>query len=114
MPASCAAEVRPVFLQRSIVTRFLKLNCIYMPRATGNPAGFTEDELVEDAVALLGSGTNIVTTCTDLLARGARLSDTNRARVLEACKNGNSHGFVGLTAISAPIKRRSSVGKTLT
>jgi 4-hydroxy-tetrahydrodipicolinate reductase len=67
--------------------------CIYMPRATGRGktrAGLTEDELVEDVVALLGSGTNIVTTCTDLFARGVRLSDKNRTRVLEACKKGNS------------------------
>ena len=67
--------------------------CIYMPRATGRGktrAGLSEDELVDDVVALLASGTNIVTTCTDLFARGVRLSDKNRARVLEACKKGNS------------------------
>jgi 2,4-diaminopentanoate dehydrogenase len=67
--------------------------CIYMPRATGRGqtrAGLTEDELVEDVVALLGSGTNIVTTTSDLFARGARLSSENRARVLEACANGNA------------------------
>jgi 4-hydroxy-tetrahydrodipicolinate reductase len=67
--------------------------CIYMPRATGRGqtrAGLTEDELVDDVVALLGSGTNIVTTCTDLFARGLRLSGANRARVLEACERGNA------------------------
>ncbi len=67
--------------------------CIYMPRATGSGqtrAGLTEYELVEDLVALLGSGTNIVTTCTDLFARGVRLSDANRARVQEACEKGNA------------------------
>jgi 4-hydroxy-tetrahydrodipicolinate reductase len=67
--------------------------CIYMPRATGKGrtrAGLTEDELVDDVAALLGAGTNIVTTCTDLFARGVRLSDKNRARVLEACEKGNS------------------------
>lgn len=67
--------------------------CIYMPRATGRGqtrAGLTEDELVDDVVALLGAGTNIVTTCTDLFARGARLADANRARVLEACDKGNA------------------------
>jgi 4-hydroxy-tetrahydrodipicolinate reductase len=67
--------------------------CIYMPRATGRGqtrAGLTEDELVDDVVALLGSGTNIVTTCTDLFSRGARLSGPNRARVLEACAKGNA------------------------
>lgn len=67
--------------------------CIYMPRATGRGqtrAGITEDQLVADVVALLESGKNIVTTCTDLFARGVRLSDANRARVLDACKKGNS------------------------
>ena len=67
--------------------------CIYMPRATGRGqtrAGLTEDELVEDVVGLLGAGTNVVTTCTDLFARGARLSDANRARVLEAAESGNA------------------------
>jgi 2,4-diaminopentanoate dehydrogenase len=67
--------------------------CIYMPRATGRGptrAGLTEDELVEDVVALLGSGTNIVTTCTDLFAGGVRLTNENRARVLDACQRGNS------------------------
>jgi len=67
--------------------------CIYMPRATGRGrtrAGLTEDELVEDVVALLEAGTNIVTTCSDLFARGVRLSDENRARVLEACEKGDS------------------------
>lgn len=67
--------------------------CVYMPRATGRGqtrAGLTEDELVEDVVALLRSGTNIVTTCSDLFARGVRLSDTNHARVLEASAHGGS------------------------
>jgi 4-hydroxy-tetrahydrodipicolinate reductase len=67
--------------------------CVYMPRATGRGqtrAGLTEDELVEDVVALLGTGTNIVTTCTDLFARGVRLSNENRARVLDACRNGDA------------------------
>jgi 4-hydroxy-tetrahydrodipicolinate reductase len=67
--------------------------CIYMPRATGRGqtrAGLTEDELVEDVVALLGKGTNIVTTCSDLFARGVRLSGPNRARVLEGCEKGNA------------------------
>jgi hypothetical protein len=67
--------------------------CIYTPRATGRGqtrAGLTEDELVEDVVALLEGGTNIVTTCTDLFARGARLSGAHRACVLEASKKGKS------------------------
>ncbi len=67
--------------------------CIYMPRATGRGqtrAGLTEDELVDDVVALLRSGTNIATTCTDLVAMGVRLSGANRARVLEACAKGKA------------------------
>jgi 2,4-diaminopentanoate dehydrogenase len=64
-----------------------------MPRATGRGqtrAGLSEDKLVDDVAALLGSGTNVVSTCTDLFARGARLSETNRSRVLEACEGGNT------------------------
>ncbi len=53
-------------------------------------AGLTEDELVDDMVALLEHGTNVVTTCTDLVARGAPLSDANRARVLDACQRGGT------------------------
>lgn len=67
--------------------------CIYMPRATGRGqtrAGLTEDELVEDVVALLQNGTSIVTTCSDLFARGVRMSEENRVRVLDACRRGNS------------------------
>ena len=67
--------------------------CIYMPRATGRGqtrAGLTEDELVDDLVALLGSGTNVVTTCSDLFAGGVRLNDDNRARVLAACERGGT------------------------
>ena len=67
--------------------------CIYMPRATGSGqtrAGLSEPELVADVVALLERGTNIVTTCTDLFARGARLSHENRALVLDACAKGNT------------------------
>jgi 2,4-diaminopentanoate dehydrogenase len=67
--------------------------CIYTPRATGRGqtrAGLTEDELVDDLVALLGSGTNVVTTCSDLFARGARMSDANRARVHQACEQGGA------------------------
>jgi hypothetical protein len=72
--------------------------CVYMPRATGRGqtrAGLTEDELVDDVVALLESGTNIVTTCSDLFARGVRLSDANRARVLAACERGGSSVWAG-------------------
>jgi hypothetical protein len=67
--------------------------CIYMPRATGSGqtrAGLTQEELVADVVALLERGTNIVTTCTDLVAGGVRLTDENRSKVLEACRRGGS------------------------
>jgi 4-hydroxy-tetrahydrodipicolinate reductase len=63
--------------------------CTYMPRATGRGptrAGLTEDELVDDVAALLGAGTNVVTTCSDMFARGVRLSDVNHARVVETCE----------------------------
>ena len=67
--------------------------CIYMPRATGRGqtrAGLTEDELVEDVVALLGGGTNVVSTCSDLFARGVRLGSANLARVHAACESGGA------------------------
>jgi 2,4-diaminopentanoate dehydrogenase len=78
---------------RDAVLRLEADCCIYMPRATGSGqtrAGLTEDELVDDVVALLENGTNVVTTCSDLFARGARLSDGNRARLLDACEKGNA------------------------
>lgn len=72
----------------------LQADCaLYMARATGSGpsrAGLTEDELVDDVAALLESGTNVITTCTDLFNRGQRLSDANRTRVLEACEKGRS------------------------
>jgi 2,4-diaminopentanoate dehydrogenase len=67
--------------------------CLYMARASGtgpSRAGLTEDELVDDMVALLERGINVVTTCTDLVARGAPLSDANRSRVLDACQRGGT------------------------
>jgi 2,4-diaminopentanoate dehydrogenase len=67
--------------------------CVYMARATGTGqtrAGLTQDELVDDVVALLERGTNVVTTCTDLIARAVRLSEENRVRVLDACRRGRS------------------------
>jgi 2,4-diaminopentanoate dehydrogenase len=67
--------------------------CIYMPRATGRGqtrAGLSEDELVEDVVALLDAGTNVVSTCSDLFARGVRLSNSNLARVQTACGKGDT------------------------
>jgi 4-hydroxy-tetrahydrodipicolinate reductase len=67
--------------------------CVYMPRATGRGptrAGLTEDELVDDVVALLERGTNVVTTTSDLFAHGVRMTDENRRRVLDACERGNA------------------------
>lgn len=67
--------------------------CVYMARATGTGqtrAGLTQDELVDDMVVLLEKGTNVVTTCTDLIARAVRLSDANRTRLLDACRRGNT------------------------
>jgi len=67
--------------------------CIYMPRATGRGqtrAGLTEDELVADVATLLAAGTNVVTTCSDLFARGVRLGDANRARIQDACRRGGA------------------------
>ncbi|MEU6198613.1 dihydrodipicolinate reductase [Streptomyces sp. NPDC047061] len=66
---------------------------VYMPRATGSGrtrAGLTQEELLDDIVPLLASGTSIVTTCTDLLARGVRLGPEGQARVQEACEKGKS------------------------
>jgi hypothetical protein len=67
--------------------------CLYMARASGtgpSRAGLSEDQLVDDMVALLERGINVVTTCTDLVARGAPLSDANRSRVLDACQQGHA------------------------
>jgi 2,4-diaminopentanoate dehydrogenase len=67
--------------------------CVYMPRATGRGptrAGLSEQDLVDDVVAVLEAGTSIVTTCTDLFAKGARLTGENRARVLKACAAGDA------------------------
>jgi 2,4-diaminopentanoate dehydrogenase len=67
---------------------------VYMPRATGTPgysrAGLSQEELLDDILPMLEAGTNIVTTCTDLLARGKRLGEQDRARVLRACEKGGS------------------------
>jgi len=93
--------------------------CVYTPRATGRGqtrAGLTEDELVDDVVALLEGGRNVVTTCTDLFAGGARLTDENRARVLDACErsgtsvwaSGSDPGFMTETLPTAllSVQRR--------
>lgn len=67
--------------------------CIYTPRATGHGpsrAGLSEDDLVADAVALLESGTNIVTTCADFFHGARRLGDDHRSRLLAACETGGT------------------------
>jgi 4-hydroxy-tetrahydrodipicolinate reductase len=53
---------------------------LYMPRAAE----------LDDVVAMLSRGINIVTTCGDFQAGGRPLSDKNRARVAKACEQGNS------------------------
>ena len=45
---------------------------------------------VGDLGLALEAGTNIVTTVSDLFARGSRLSDENRARVVAACEKGKA------------------------
>jgi 2,4-diaminopentanoate dehydrogenase len=66
---------------------------VYTPRASGtgpSRAGLTEDELVEDLVPMLEAGTNVVSTCTDLIARGIRLGPERLARLQRACEQGGS------------------------
>src|SRR6185369_17243179 len=57
----------------------LRADCVvYMPRATGSGpsrAGLSQDEVVDDVIALLEAGTNITTICTDFHAGGVRLTD---------------------------------------
>ncbi len=67
--------------------------CVYMPRATGSGAtraGLTREEVVDDVAALLQNGVNVVTTCTDLIARGLRLGEVLRGRLVDACERGNT------------------------
>ncbi|MGH9019017.1 MAG: dihydrodipicolinate reductase, partial [Acidimicrobiales bacterium] len=78
---------------RDAVLRLEAECALYMPRASGHGvsrAGLTEDQLVDDVAALLASGTNVVTTCTDLVGRGGRLSEANRSRVEQACARGGT------------------------
>lgn len=66
---------------------------VYTPRASGSGAsraGLTQAELLDDVTGMLAAGTNLVTTCTDLVARGIRLGAEGRARVLAACEQGRS------------------------
>ncbi len=59
----------------------LKADCaLYMARALD----------LDDVVALLESGTNVVTTRGELFAGGQRLADDDRARVIDACTSGGS------------------------
>lgn len=66
---------------------------LYMPRAAGSGptrAGLSEAELVDDVVALLERGTDVITTCTDLFAGGRRLGEVARARILKAAEQGGA------------------------
>jgi 2,4-diaminopentanoate dehydrogenase len=45
---------------------------------------------LDDVVALLAAGTNVVTTCGDFFAGGRPLGEEGRGRVLEACEQGGS------------------------
>ncbi len=59
----------------------LDADCVlYMPRALD----------LDDVVALLERGTNVVTTCGELVANGRPLGEERRARVLDACQRGNA------------------------
>jgi 2,4-diaminopentanoate dehydrogenase len=53
---------------------------LYMPRAAD----------LDDVVAMLGHGTNVVTTCGDFQAGGRALDRKARTRVEEACERGNT------------------------
>lgn len=59
----------------------LAADCVlYMPSAMD----------LDDVVALLEAGTNVVTTCGPLFAGGTPLGDDRRARVVDACARGSS------------------------
>ena len=45
---------------------------------------------LDDVCALLGAGTNIVTTCSEFAVDGFRLGPQGRARVLDACERGGT------------------------
>ena len=64
-----------------VAARTLDADCVlYMPRAFD----------LDDVVALLASGKDVVTTRGELVAGGARLDAPARARVLEACAQGDA------------------------
>jgi 4-hydroxy-tetrahydrodipicolinate reductase len=59
----------------------LRADCVlYMPRSAD----------VDDVVALVEAGTNVVTTCGEFLDRGRPLGAEDRARVLDACERGHA------------------------
>ena len=62
----------------------LSADCVlYMPRALD----------LDDVVAFLEAGTNVVTTCGQFFDRGRPLGDERRARVLDACARGGASVF---------------------
>ena len=64
-----------------VAMRTVDADCVlYMPRVFD----------LEDVVALLESGTNVVTTRGELFGGGERLGHEGRARVAEACRRGGS------------------------
>ncbi len=66
------------------VIHALNADCVlYMPRAL----------VIDDVVALLEAGTNVVTTRGELFAGGVRLAGDDRARVLDACMRGKQLGL---------------------
>lgn len=74
-PVGVAATTDPAAI------RALKADCVlYMPRALE----------LDEVVALLEAGTNVVTTRGELFAGGVRLTDEDRSRVLDACARGNA------------------------
>jgi 4-hydroxy-tetrahydrodipicolinate reductase len=92
---------------RAAITR-LDADCVlYMPR--------TFD--LDDVVALLESGANIVTTRGELFGGGHRLGDEGRARVVDACTRGassiyatgSSPGFISETLPFALLSLQRSV-----
>src|SRR5262249_49246188 len=61
--------------------RALAADCVlYMPRAAE----------LDDVVAMLEAGTNVVTTCGEFFDDGRPLGEQQRARVLDACARGDS------------------------
>src|SRR5262249_35406691 len=80
--ALCGGEPVGVLATTDLTAaRVLGADCVlYMPRSLD----------VDDVVPLLESGTNVVTTRSELFDAGYRLGDERRARVLAACARGMS------------------------